>query len=47
MIDFTDWFPLAGVGSMFTIIGSLKLWGLKRGILGGRDKPVAERLCGT
>jgi hypothetical protein len=40
MIEFSDWFPLATVGLMFTILGSLKLWGLSQGIVGGADKQV-------
>ena len=47
MITFADWFPLATVGLMFTILGSVKLWGLKQGIVGGSDKPFAQRRCGT
>jgi hypothetical protein len=47
MVDFTEWFPLATVGLMFTLLGGLKLWGLKRSIVGGADKPVVQRLCGT
>ena len=47
MIDFSDWFLLAMAGLTFTIIGSIKLWGLKRGIVGGADKPAVQRLCGT
>jgi hypothetical protein len=47
MLTFGDWFPLAAVGLTFTILGSLKLWGLKRGIVGGGGKPVVQRLCGT
>jgi hypothetical protein len=31
----------------FTTWGSIKLWGLKRGIVVGADKPLAQRLCGT
>ena len=47
MLAFTDWFPLVAVGLTFTILGSMKLWGLKRGIVGGGDKPLVQRLCGT
>jgi hypothetical protein len=47
MITFADWFPLAAVGLTFTILGSLKLWGLRRGIVGGGSKPIIQRLCGT
>ena len=42
MLTFSDWFPLAAVGLTFTILGSIKLWGLKRGIVGGGDKPVGS-----
>ena len=35
------------IGTMFTTLGLLKLHGLRRGIVGGRDKGVTERLCGT
>jgi hypothetical protein len=47
MIALSDWLPQTAVGLTFTTLGSLKLWGLKRGIVGGADKPVAQRLCGT
>jgi hypothetical protein len=47
MITLADWLPPAVVGLTFTILGSLKLWGLKRGIVGGAHKPFAQRLCGT
>jgi hypothetical protein len=47
MIAFSDWLPLATVGLTFTLLGCVKLWGLKRGIVGGADKPVVQRLCGT
>lgn len=47
MPEFVDWFPQAVVGVMFTLFGLLKLHGLRHGIVGGRDKPAAQRLCGT
>jgi hypothetical protein len=47
MLAFSDWLPQATVGLTFTILGSLKLWGLRRGIVGGAGKPVVQRLCGT
>lgn len=47
MTPFAEWFPLALVGGTFTIFGSLKLWGLWRGVVGGKGKSVAERACGT
>ena len=47
MLAFTDWIPMAAVGLMFTFFGCLKLWGLQRSIMGGADKPVLQRACGT
>jgi hypothetical protein len=47
MSNLADWLPPALVGLTFTLIGSLKLWGLKRGIVGGADKPFTQKLCGT
>jgi hypothetical protein len=47
MPAFADWFPLAVLGVSFTLFGILKLYGLRRGIVGGRDKPLPQRACGT
>jgi hypothetical protein len=47
MISFTDWFVPALIGATFTLIGSLKLYGLSRGVVGGADKPFVTQLCGT
>jgi hypothetical protein len=47
MIALADWLPPVTVGVTFTLLGSIKLWGLKRGIVGGADKPFTQRLCGT
>ena len=47
MLTFSDWFPPTIVGLTFTILGSIKLWGLTKGIVGGADKPAVQRLCGT
>jgi hypothetical protein len=44
---FSDWFPPALAGVLFTILGAAKLYGLRRGVVGGHGKPVAQRLCGT
>jgi hypothetical protein len=46
MIDFFDWFPPAAVGVTFTTLGVLKVWGWRRGIVGGEGKPAACRLLG-
>lgn len=42
-----DWVPGVMVGVIFTFLGSLKFYGLQRGIEGGRGKPLGQRLCGT
>jgi hypothetical protein len=47
MISFTDCLPPAVIGVTFTLVGSLKLYGLSRGVVGGADKPFVTRLCGT
>jgi hypothetical protein len=47
VISFTDWFIPALIGVQFTLLGSLKLYGLSRGIVGGADKPFGTKLCGT
>jgi hypothetical protein len=47
MISFFDWFPPTLVGVLFVALGSLKLFGLYKGVVGGRDKPLAVKLCGT
>jgi hypothetical protein len=44
---FISWLPPAVVGVTFTIFGSLKLYGVVRGIEGGRDKPTFQYVCGT
>jgi len=47
MITVVDWLLPAAVGVTFTLLGSLRLWGLSRGIVGGADKPVVPQHCGT
>jgi hypothetical protein len=47
MISFTEWLSPALVGTTFTLLGSLKLYGLCRGVVGGADKPFVTKLCGT
>jgi hypothetical protein len=47
MISFTDWFIPALIGVTFTLIGSLKLYGFSKGVVGGADKPFITKLCGT
>lgn len=47
MNPFSDWFPLAVIGGTLTLLGLIKLSGLRRAIIGGRDKPFVQKLCGT
>jgi hypothetical protein len=39
--------PLLNVGLPFTVLGVLKIYGLSRGLVGGREKPMACRLMGS
>jgi hypothetical protein len=47
MVSFSAWFPLACVGTTFTMLGLLKVYGLSRGIVGGPGRPAACRLLGA
>ena len=47
MSPWVDWFGLALAGIIFTALGGFTLYGLRHGMVGGRDKPALERLCGT
>jgi hypothetical protein len=47
MTSLIEWFIPALIGIQFTLLGSLKLYGLCRGVVGGADKPFVTRLCGT
>jgi hypothetical protein len=47
LADFASWFPPLTVGLMFTGMGGLKMYGYLRGVVGGRDKPTFQYLCGT
>jgi hypothetical protein len=42
-----EWLPLVLVGTLFTLMGCLKLYGLACGIEGGGDKPIGQKLCGS
>jgi len=46
MIALSDWLPPAGVGGAFTTLGLLKVYGFRKGIVGGGGKPMACRLFG-
>jgi len=47
MAELARWFPPLMVGCMFTVMGVLKVYGLVRGVVGGRDKSTFEYICGT
>jgi hypothetical protein len=47
VLTIADWLPPLMVGLFFTAFGTLKLIGLRRGVVGGHDQPFAKRLCGT
>jgi hypothetical protein len=47
MTDIAQWLPPLCVGLLFTLMGGAKLYGLRRGAVGGGGKPFTERLCGT
>jgi hypothetical protein len=47
MNSLADWLIPALVGLTFTFLGSLKLFGLVRGMVGGAEKPFLDKLCGT
>jgi hypothetical protein len=42
-----EWLPFLLVGTLFTLMGCLKVYGLARGIEGGADKPLSQKLCGS
>ena len=46
MITLADWLPPAAVGVTFTTAGFLKVFGWKKGIIGGGGKPASCRLLG-
>jgi hypothetical protein len=41
------WLPFAVVGTTFTTLSLIKIYGFTRGIVGGGCKPVSQRLCGS
>jgi hypothetical protein len=47
LADIVAWLIPALIGVQFTLLGSLKLYGLMRGVVGGAEKPFMTRLCGT
>ena len=47
MIALSDWPPLATVGGTFTTLGLLKVYGFRKGIVGGGGKSASCRLLGS
>ena len=45
--DIAAWLPCAVVGTAFTLLGLVKIYGFSRGIVGGGCKPVSQRVCGS
>jgi hypothetical protein len=39
--------PLLSVGLPFTVLRVLKIYGLSKGVVGGRERPMACRLMGS
>ncbi len=46
MTSIPDWLPLAAVGAVFTTVGLLKVYGFRKGLIGGGGKPMVCRLLG-
>jgi hypothetical protein len=46
MITLSDWVPSAVVGVTFLSLGLIKVYGWRKGIVGGGGKPAACRLMG-
>ncbi len=46
-MELGDWLPPLMVGTTFTVVGALKVYGLARGIVGGRDVPLQRKACGA
>jgi len=46
MITLSDWVPNAVVGVTFLSLGLIKVYGWRKGIVGGGGKPAACRLMG-
>jgi hypothetical protein len=42
-----SWLPPLLVGLSITLLGSLKLYGVLWGIVGGHEEPLMIHLCGT
>lgn len=45
--SFIDWLVPLTIGLTFTPLACLKLYGLRRGLVGRKDKPLATKVCGT
>ena len=47
MMSLSDWLPLGAVGVTFTTLGLLKVYGFRKGIVGGGGRPASCRLLGS
>jgi hypothetical protein len=47
LMNLANWLPPLLVGTMFTFVGLLKIYGYVVGVVGGAQKPFMTRLCGT
>jgi hypothetical protein len=47
MFQLAQLLPPALVGTMFTSMALLKIYGFSRGIVGGACKPWSQRICGA
>jgi len=46
MIPLSEWLPPAVVGTSFTALGAIKVYGWRKGVIGGGGKPAMCRLKG-
>ena len=44
--ELSNWLPPLIVGAMFTLFGAAKVYGLARGVYGGRGAPWTRKLVG-
>lgn len=46
MIAFSDWFPPLAASLTFLVLGACKVYGWRKGVVGGGGKPALCRLQG-
>jgi hypothetical protein len=47
MIALSGWLPLGAVSVSFTTVGILKVYGFRKGTVGGAGRPASCRLLGS